>query len=370
MANFRRPAVASLRGALAVALFALVLACAPAARAASTQFAPSLSLNPEFSPAGLGQGTMLTATLALGGDEYFGFVAPLTEVRLQLPAGTAASSAGFATCAAATLEDFGPARCPASSVAGEGGLVRMAITFDNQRVEENGTIEVFFAPGGGFNFFLAGDSPLSIGGEMVITGTLVGDTLTLRAPLVASPPGAFISIRALTLSLGVARAVRSGSVFSLTMPGECPQGGFAWSAQALLNDPVAYGGAGSDIGPLRATAHTPCPEGSGGQSTLPGTDGVITAPSASQCVSRRDFVIHVQQLKGLVYRRVSVYVDGRRVDVVKGARYRARVDLRGLPKGRYTVRIAVLTTSGRTIAGTRAYHTCSPRPLPGGRPGL
>lgn len=364
---------ASLRRTIAIAAtaaLALVLAGTTVARATGAPLAPSLSLTPEYSPAGLGQGTMLTATLALGGDEYFGFVAPLAEARLQLPAGTAAHAAGFATCAAATLEALGPARCPANSAAGEGGLVRTAVTFGPERLEENGTVEAFFAPGGGFNFFLAGVSPLSIGGEMVLTGTLVGDTLTLRSPLVATSPGAYISIRSVTLHLGVARAQRGGSVYSLTMPEECPQGGFAWSAEASLDGALVDDNAGSAVGPLRATARTPCPEGSGGQSTVPGTEGVITAPSASQCVSRRDFVIHVQQIKGVIYRRVSVYVNGRRVDVVHGERYRARVDLRGLPKGRYTVRITVLTTTARTIAGTRTYHTCSPRPLPGDRPGL
>jgi hypothetical protein len=65
-----------------------------------------------------------------------------------------------------------------------------------------------------------------------------------------------------------------------------------------------------------------------------------------------------------------VYVNGNPIDVAKGARFRARVDLRGLPKGRYTVRITITTTTGRQITGIRVYHTCAPKPLPSGQPRL
>jgi hypothetical protein len=51
---------------------------ARAAVVSGVTYIPSLKLVPEFSAAGLGQGTMLTATLELGGHEYFGSVAPMT----------------------------------------------------------------------------------------------------------------------------------------------------------------------------------------------------------------------------------------------------------------------------------------------------
>jgi hypothetical protein len=38
------------------------------------------------------------------------------------------------------------------------------------------------------------------------------------------------------------------------------------------------------------------------------------------------------------------------------------VNLRGLPAGRYTVRVVVTTTRGRRIVSTRRYRTCVPRP--------
>lgn len=121
-----------------------------------------------------------------------------------------------------------------------------------------------------------------------------------------------------------------------------------------------------------ASYTAPCPLPSAGESqapspetAVPGTGGIVTAPSNNVCLSRRDFKIHVKQLAGVTYRTVTVYVNGHRVRVVRGRRFTAPVDLRGLPKGLYTVRITVLTTTGRRITGTRSYHTCAPKPLPG-----
>ena len=37
----------------------------------------------------------------------------------------------------------------------------------------------------------------------------------------------------------------------------------------------------------------------------------------------------------------------------------AVVDLRGIRKGRVAVKITIRTKQGRTIKGTRRYHTCS-----------
>ena len=57
-------------------------------------------------------------------------------------------------------------------------------------------------------------------------------------------------------------------------------------------------------------------------------------------------------------------MNGKKVKVVKRRvfrrkRHTARVNLRGLPKGTFKVRIVVLTTEGDTLRGTRKYHTCT-----------
>ena len=94
-----------------------------------------------------------------------------------------------------------------------------------------------------------------------------------------------------------------------------------------------------------------------------GPTGIVQAPSNKKCVSKRSFTIHIRRLSGLTYRQVTVYVNGHRVDVARGHRTSAPVDLRGLPKGRYTVKVTVTTTTGQQITGTRSYHTCAPKRL-------
>lgn len=88
----------------------------------------------------------------------------------------------------------------------------------------------------------------------------------------------------------------------------------------------------------------------------------VELPPARRCRSRGNFVIHLRQPHRGRIRRAAVFVKGRRVKVVRGRRLRARVDLRGLPKGTYRVRIVLVTTTGRRVVGTRRYRTCTPRP--------
>jgi hypothetical protein len=45
----------------------------------------------------------------------------------------------------------------------------------------------------------------------------------------------------------------------------------------------------------------------------------------------------------------------------RGGSHAAHVDLRGLPKGTFKVRIIVIATDGRVLRGTRTYHTCAKR---------
>jgi hypothetical protein len=98
-----------------------------------------------------------------------------------------------------------------------------------------------------------------------------------------------------------------------------------------------------------------------------GKNGVFTLPSNRSCVSRRSFRIRIRrQRAGVTLVSAAVAVNGKRVAVRKGARLTAPVDLRGLPKGRFTVRISALTADGRAIVGTRRYRTCAPRRASGG----
>jgi hypothetical protein len=95
----------------------------------------------------------------------------------------------------------------------------------------------------------------------------------------------------------------------------------------------------------------------------PATGSVATLPSRRSCASRRAFSIRLHDPRGRE-RLVSaqVFVNGRRVAVRRGKRLRSRIDLRGLPRGRFTVRILARTNRHRTLRASRRYRTCVPKP--------
>jgi sugar lactone lactonase YvrE len=114
---------------------------------------------------------------------------------------------------------------------------------------------------------------------------------------------------------------------------------------------------------------------------------VLPLPSNHTCTSRRAFPIRVRQIAGVTYSSATVTVNGRRVPVyvytarrtkvatigpaaLNRNRFRAFVDLRGLVRGRYAVRVTVTTTTGRRLVATRHYRTCGRRKLAGSIPRL
>jgi alpha-D-xyloside xylohydrolase len=86
--------------------------------------------------------------------------------------------------------------------------------------------------------------------------------------------------------------------------------------------------------------------------------GLPPAGERGSCRSRRSFTIRLRHPRGDRLARARVFVDGKRVKVLKGRRLRARVDLRGLPRGRYAVRVEGVGRSGRRYVETRRYRTC------------
>ena len=87
----------------------------------------------------------------------------------------------------------------------------------------------------------------------------------------------------------------------------------------------------------------------------------VQLPGSRTCRSRRSFAIRLRKPARGRIRSARVYVNGRRVKVLRGKRLRSRVNLRGLPRGRYTVRVVVTTTRGKRIVTRRRYRTCVPR---------
>jgi hypothetical protein len=109
------------------------------------------------------------------------------------------------------------------------------------------------------------------------------------------------------------------------------------------------------------------PRGIAGPPRTPGIfgrNGLVQAPSNRRCVSRRKFRIRIRERRGIKIEAATVLLNGRRLKVLKRRvfarkRHTATVNLRGLPKGTFKLKITVLTSEGNAISGTRTYRTCA-----------
>jgi hypothetical protein len=97
--------------------------------------------------------------------------------------------------------------------------------------------------------------------------------------------------------------------------------------------------------------------------TAPTVKSVATLPSQGRrgCLSKRSFRIRLKQPPGDALATATVSVNGKRVAIRRGERITAGISLRGLPRGRYTVKLTATTVLGRRISGTRRYRTCAPK---------
>ena len=88
------------------------------------------------------------------------------------------------------------------------------------------------------------------------------------------------------------------------------------------------------------------------------------------CISRRAFTIRLRERFKSPLRNATVFVNKKRVRVIKGAkRLKAPIRLVGLPKGKVVVKINATTVNGKRLTGTRTYRTCAKK-LKGGIPKL
>jgi hypothetical protein len=200
--------------------------------------------------------------------------------------------------------------------------------------------------------------PLGSGGDVTFTRALTAQSITF-APLANKTRGDpdFTVIATASSGLPVAFAAGgacsvSGSTVHLTGVGIC-------TITASQAGDSTYGSAPA-VSQTFSIAEPRLPAAFG-------ANGVFALPSNRACVSRRNFRIRIRrQRAGVTLVSAAVAVNGRRVAVRRGARLTAPVDLRGLPKGRFTVRISALTADGRAIVGTRRYRTCAPKQTSGG----
>jgi len=113
--------------------------------------------------------------------------------------------------------------------------------------------------------------------------------------------------------------------------------------------------------PAPAAPASPVPPATTATPKKPTLNAVVVLPSTRRCVSRRRFRIRLRHPRGARVASAVVRVNGKKVATRRGRRITAPVNLRGLPKGRFAVRITVKLADGRTVSGTRRYRTCTPK---------
>lgn len=101
--------------------------------------------------------------------------------------------------------------------------------------------------------------------------------------------------------------------------------------------------------------------------TTPGTNtSSVSASELSRsslglprtCTSRRQFTVRLNPPKGMRFTEVTAKVGKKTMKVVRGDDVTATVDLRGLPRGRFTLTVRARTAGGRVLERKRRYVTC------------
>jgi streptogramin lyase len=114
------------------------------------------------------------------------------------------------------------------------------------------------------------------------------------------------------------------------------------------------------------SAPTPTTTPKGSTPATPPLASVLGLPPAQQCVSKRELLVHVHAPPGQKLLSVKLTLAGKVLRSEVFIRDKSNkipptlVDLRGLPKGAFTLTIVVKTKAGKTYRATRTYHTCVP----------
>jgi hypothetical protein len=116
------------------------------------------------------------------------------------------------------------------------------------------------------------------------------------------------------------------------------------SGTGLTGETIVGCGRSQTTGPVTTTGPTP-------------PTPTSTNP-ALRCIARH-LRIRLRLRRGVRVTSARLYINRRRVRVVRGKRLRSLIDLGTPPPGRFTVRIVARTPSGRRIVQKRRYTTCA-----------
>jgi len=168
---------------------------------------------------------------------------------------------GFPACPPATLEPAGrgPKACPKGSSAGPVGKATGYVAFGTEVVPETATIEPFYAPGGGLEFFTFGHAPVLLEvlskAHFVAASGLFSKELIAEVPLVETVPGAQdASVKTISVTVGSAIRKNGKTIYYGRVPKKCPTGGFPAKAELIF---AGLGGLPQTT--VAKTLKVPCP---------------------------------------------------------------------------------------------------------------
>jgi plastocyanin len=141
----------------------------------------------------------------------------------------------------------------------------------------------------------------------------------------------------------------------------------AWTVSRAFDEPGSftyYCDAHSFVG-MSGTVNVVAPDPAAAEAGTPAAGAPVSAQAATPaCTSQRRFTIRVRGLAGVRVRSVRIDFNGKRLparrQVVDGRRrHTALIDMRGLPRGTYSVAITVTARDGTVLRGSRTYRTCA-----------
>jgi hypothetical protein len=180
----------------------------------------------------LGQGAAVESKYTITGTEFpGGFPSPLTKAVVYLPEGTKLHPQGFSTCAASVLIASGPSACPKKSIASPVGKAGVADFIGGSPITETATLQAFFSPGGGLNFYANAEAPISAQivsqGHFTKASAPYGLKFEAEVPLIEALPGApDVSVTSIDVLVGAAYRKKGKTISYGTVPKKCPKGGF------------------------------------------------------------------------------------------------------------------------------------------------
>ncbi|MTD46680.1 choice-of-anchor D domain-containing protein [Conexibacter sp. W3-3-2] len=345
--------------------------------------------------------TLTPSPLAFGGQPVTAGASPTRTVTLTSSGTTRLELTALAVVGARAAEyPLAGGTCTATTTLDPGASCTVAIAFDPAATgSRTATLELLGNVGrstvaltgtGTAPLLEAGPARLDLGARAVGSGPSAGEDVTI-----ANRGDAPLEVTALELS-------PAGAPYVLD-PGSCRSGPVAAGGSCRVTvafAPVAVGDApatlvvrtadaaaavqltGRGTAPAPApveptptatptpTPDPPAPTAPAGDAPAPAAPAAVVpvAPQATapllptirRCVSRRSFVLRILRTAGRTPRSIEVRYAGR-VLRRSGRSLRSRIDLRGLPKGRFTVRIVVRFTDGTTLRDSRQYRTCTPK---------